>query len=104
VTVDDIALFAFGYIQEASMRRSKSPLNLPRGWQWLTLPVVVGSGIGYGVVLVQEEAALVECLPLAVLPGLAGIIYLLDHYMFRARLPRQDDTQHKSSDSTQRDT
>lgn len=77
------------------MRRSKSPLRLPSRWEWLIPPVLIGGGIGYGAVLVQEEAELLECLPLAALPGLAGVIYLLDHYIFKSRMPRRDDTQHK---------
>lgn len=81
------------------MRRSKSPLRLPLRWQWLVFPALVGSGIGYGVVLVQEEAELIQCLPLAALPGLATVLYLLNHYIFKARLPRLDDTQHKSPPS-----
>jgi len=40
----------------------------------------------------QEEAILlVDCAPIAAIPGLAALLYWFNHHLFKASMPRPED-------------
>ncbi len=83
------------------MRSKWSPFRLSPRWQWVKWPALGfgGGGTAVGVWLAEEPllAAGEVCLPLAVLPGLYGIVYGFYHHVFRSHLPRQSGARHDPS-------
>ena len=67
-----------------------------RGW-WK--PTAVGGAGGIAIAVWLDEILLFaeEILGLILLPIMAGVIYLLDILMFRARLPKEEDIEHAGS-------
>lgn len=79
--------------QDRNRHRIGHPFNLPPRWRWLFWPVIAFSGGGTAISLWMEEEAIavVDCLPIAALPGLAAIIYWFNHCVFKATRPRPKD-------------
>lgn len=63
------------------------PYAMPARWSWIRWPVIVLGGGGTTAAIWGEEALLVECAPLALLPLLAGPLYLFNHLVFKATKP-----------------
>ncbi len=69
------------------MKPSGSPFRLPPRWRWITAPVIAISSLGTAMAMWLYEEALftVECLGLATLPGMAALLYWLNHLAFKSR-------------------
>jgi len=84
------------------MKHFGSPFRLPPRWRWITGLIIVLSGGGTAVAmwLEEESFAVAECAPLAALPGMAALLYWLNHLVFKPAMPRREDM----DKSTQHDT
>ena len=85
--------------QDSTNHRSGHPFRLPPRWRWIFWPIVTLSGGGTAVTLwMQEEAILlVDCAPIATIPGLAALLYWFNHHLFKASMPRPEDLKTKSN-------
>jgi len=80
------------------MKHYPSPFSLPPRWRWIFWPVVTLSGCGTAIALLEEEAVTVaECAPLAALPGMEALLYLLNHIIFQATMPHREDLSAKTN-------
>ena len=79
--------------QNSKNYRSGHPFRLPPRWRWIFWPVVTLNGGGTAVTLwMQEETILlVDCAPIAAIPGLAALLYWFNHHLFKASIPRPED-------------
>ncbi len=79
--------------QESKYYRSSRPFQLPPRWRWIFWPVVALSGGGSAVTLwMQEETILLmDCAPIAAIPGMAALLYWFNHIVFKAAMPRRED-------------
>jgi hypothetical protein len=79
--------------QDSKNHRSGHLFRLPPRWRLILWPVVTLSGGGSVAALwMQEEAILlVDCAPIAAIPGLAALLYWFNHQLFKASMPRPDD-------------
>ena len=75
------------------MKRLGSPFRLPPRWRLIVWPFLAlsGGGTAVGVWLQREEISVAECTPLAALPGMAALLYWLNHHIFKAAMPRRED-------------
>jgi hypothetical protein len=66
-----------------------SPFAVPPRWQWVIKPTVVTGAGGTALAPILEETAIaaVEFLPLAALPGMAGIIFWFNQRIFNSTRP-----------------
>ena len=81
------------------------PFDLPPRWRWIFWPIntLSGSGIALTLWLQEEAITLVDCAPIAAIPGLAALLYWFNHHVFKAATPRPEDlarpsTHHNSLD------
>ena len=73
-------------------RRLGPYFDLPPRWRWMFWPVVAAAGgTAIGLRLKEEAIAMVECAPLAAMPGMAAPLYWFNHLVFKATRPRQED-------------
>jgi hypothetical protein len=80
------------------MKHYPPPFSLPPRWRWIFWPVVTLSDCGTAIALLEEEAVTVaECAPLAALPGMAALLYWLNHIIFKAAMPRKEDLTDKTT-------
>ncbi len=81
------------------------PFDLPARWRWLKWPVIAAGGgsVVLWIWVEEESIGWAECAPIAVIPGLAGLLYLFNLRCFRTNKPCQDDLHHSFSE-TERDT
>ena len=72
---------------------NSSPSSQPRTIRRFWKPVAVTGAGGTAVAIWLEEILLFgeEILALIFLPVIAGLVYLLDIFIFRSRLPRRED-------------
>lgn len=75
------------------MKHNTSSHSTRRCWQRWLPPAVATSASGTSLVIWFEEviALATEFIGVIVLPALAGIIYLLNNYIFKSALPQADD-------------
>lgn len=73
--------------------RSGHPFRLPPRLRRIFWPVVTLSGGGTAITLwMQEEAVLLmDCAPIAAIPGLAAVLYWFNHHIFKEAMPRPED-------------
>jgi P-type Ca2+ transporter type 2C len=78
--------------QNPRHRRLGHPFDLPPRLRWLFWPALAFSGGGTALALWLEDEAIVaaDCLPIAVLPGMAALLYWFNHLVFRASRARQE--------------
>jgi hypothetical protein len=71
------------------MNSRLSPFAVPPRWQWIVKPAVVTGAGGTVLAPFLEETAIAagEFLPLAVLPGMAGIIFWFNQRVFNSTHP-----------------
>jgi len=79
--------------QDSKHHRLSHPFSLPSRWRWMFWPVVTLSGGGTALTLwLREEAImLVDCAPIAAIPGMAALLYWFNHIVFKAAMPRCED-------------
>lgn len=74
---------------------SNHSANIPRfhSLRWLWKPAAITGAGGTAIAVWFEEIIVfsTEILALIFLPILAGVIYLLDIFMFKSRMPRRED-------------
>jgi hypothetical protein len=69
-----------------------SSSRLRRLRRWIPPAVAVGTGGTSLVIWFEEVAAFVtEFIGVIILPVLAGVIYLFNHYLFKSALPKAND-------------
>ena len=83
--------------QNPKSHRPGHYFDLPPRWRWVFWPVIAASGGGTALALWLKEEAIVvaECVPLAVLPGMAALLYWFNHLVFKATQPRREDLSSK---------
>mgnify|MGYP000032390330 CR=1 FL=1 len=74
-------------------RRPGRYFALPPRWQWLFWPTLTLSGGGLALTLWLEAEALAlgSCAFIAALPGMAGLLYWFNRWVFNAAAPRPED-------------
>jgi hypothetical protein len=76
-------------------RRLGHPFDLPTRWRWLVWPALALSGAAAAVALWLEEGAITvardACAPLAILSGMAVLLFWFNHLVFKAAKPRRED-------------
>ena len=79
--------------QESKYYRSSRPFQLQPRWRWIFWPVVALSGGGSAVTLwmQQETILLMDCAPIAAIPGMTALLYWFNHIVFKAAMPRRED-------------
>lgn len=84
------------------MRHFGSPFRLPPRWRWLVGPAIAlgGGGTAVAMWLEEEGIALAECAPLAALPAMAGLLYVLNHLIFKAARLRREDLEKSDQQET----
>ena len=85
--------------QDSKHQRLSHPFSLPPRWRWIFWPIIATSGGGIAVTLwMQEEAImLVDCAPIAAIPGLAALLYWFNHHLFKVTMPRPEDLKKSSN-------
>lgn len=82
-------------------RRLGQPFALPPRWRRFFWPAVALSSSGTAIALWLEEearaAAGEACAPLAALPGMAALLYVFNHLVFKATRPRREDLSAKTT-------
>ena len=84
---------------DSKKHRSSHPFRLPPRWRWIFWPVVTLSGGWTTITLwMQEELILlVNCVPVAAIPGLATLLYWFNHRLFKAAIPLPEDLKMQSN-------
>ena len=86
--------------QFSNSRRLGHPFDIPPRWLWIRWPAIIVSGGGTAVAVWGEEAHLIECAPLAILPILVIPLFLLNHLVFNETRLRREDLSVKDNNQT----
>ena len=80
------------------MKHYLPPFSLPPHWRWIFWPImgVSSSGAAIAIWLEQETIALAECAPLALIPGMAAVLYWFNNLVFKAAQIRREDLKDKT--------
>jgi len=85
--------------QDPKHQRSGRPFSVPSRWRWIFWPIITlsGSGTALNILLDEEAITLVDCAPIAAIPGLGALLYWLNHIIFKAAMPRLEDLKKSSN-------